>query len=485
MHIQDVELRTGLDRATIRYYEKEALVIPKRQENGYRVYCDTDVQLLLRVKLLRQLGISLSTIKTLQQGSGTFSGVLEEQVHFLENQIHQNLKAINVCQAMRAADVQYGSLDASYYLKMLNSTTGKITQEYREPISKEIHPIRRFAARILDVTLLHALIQFVMVVLLRVRPWNDAKAIFVRYLSYLIWIPLEAVFIHFWGTTPGKWVLGIRFEAANGGKMHYGAAVFRAFSAAFAGCGLYVPFVEIWRFIKSYQTLKRGESLPWDEETEVIYTNWATVKKVSGIILALVCAILLVSAGGDTVLPPNRGEALTVEEFSENFNFYQSVIEIQDNYKLESNGSWGESADESGIITITLDAEHVRAPFRYEYSNNKISSIHYKDLWTNVAFMDTMPNYCVCAMYAVLGSRPGINYKELIEAGEQFTENFHMQFEAGNLLNAYSGNFQFDDILVTWNIKMENIEFIHNGLLYEAEGTTGTYTLEYSIDICH
>lgn len=38
MHIKDIETRTGLSRANIRYYEQEGLVHPVRARNGYRDY---------------------------------------------------------------------------------------------------------------------------------------------------------------------------------------------------------------------------------------------------------------------------------------------------------------------------------------------------------------------------------------------------------------------------------------------------------------
>ena len=47
MLIQDVERKTGLDRATIRFYEKERIITPQREENGYRSYQDQDIQTLL------------------------------------------------------------------------------------------------------------------------------------------------------------------------------------------------------------------------------------------------------------------------------------------------------------------------------------------------------------------------------------------------------------------------------------------------------
>ena len=36
MKIKELEHQTGLDRATIRYYEKEGFLEPSRGENGYR-----------------------------------------------------------------------------------------------------------------------------------------------------------------------------------------------------------------------------------------------------------------------------------------------------------------------------------------------------------------------------------------------------------------------------------------------------------------
>ena len=38
MLIQELEVKSGLPRATIRYYEKEGFLNPGRLENGYRVY---------------------------------------------------------------------------------------------------------------------------------------------------------------------------------------------------------------------------------------------------------------------------------------------------------------------------------------------------------------------------------------------------------------------------------------------------------------
>ena len=57
MNIAEVERRTGLTRANIRFYEKEGLVAPARSANGYRDYTEADVETLRKGRLLRQLRV--------------------------------------------------------------------------------------------------------------------------------------------------------------------------------------------------------------------------------------------------------------------------------------------------------------------------------------------------------------------------------------------------------------------------------------------
>lgn len=56
MTIKDMEARTGMSRANIRYYEQEGLIAPQRDSNGYRNYQESDVQALERILLMRRLG---------------------------------------------------------------------------------------------------------------------------------------------------------------------------------------------------------------------------------------------------------------------------------------------------------------------------------------------------------------------------------------------------------------------------------------------
>ena len=68
MTIKEIEDRTGLPRANIRFYESQGLIAPSRGENGYRDYSQEDCQTLLKIKLLRKLDCSLEDIRSLQAG---------------------------------------------------------------------------------------------------------------------------------------------------------------------------------------------------------------------------------------------------------------------------------------------------------------------------------------------------------------------------------------------------------------------------------
>ena len=68
MHIAQLEEDLGLSRASIRFYEKEGLLFPERLANGYRDYSEEDLALLLRVRLLRELGLPVdSSVYTVDQ----------------------------------------------------------------------------------------------------------------------------------------------------------------------------------------------------------------------------------------------------------------------------------------------------------------------------------------------------------------------------------------------------------------------------------
>lgn len=53
---------SGVSTRTLRYYDQIGLLCPKRVSNGYRIYCEAEVDLLQQILFYRDLGVSLEEI---------------------------------------------------------------------------------------------------------------------------------------------------------------------------------------------------------------------------------------------------------------------------------------------------------------------------------------------------------------------------------------------------------------------------------------
>ena len=105
MKIKDVEKRTGITSYNIRFYEKENLLIPKRNPvNGYREYTEEDILLLNRIKMLRMLDIPVSDIRKILYEKEALTSVLnthllkikeEENITIDYQNIYENFKNTN------------------------------------------------------------------------------------------------------------------------------------------------------------------------------------------------------------------------------------------------------------------------------------------------------------------------------------------------------------------------------------------------------
>ena len=78
MKTHELEKELGISKHTIFYYEKEGIVTPQRDDNGYRSYSQDDLQKLIMVKFLRNLNISIDDVKA----------ILNNELDLEINQIH-------------------------------------------------------------------------------------------------------------------------------------------------------------------------------------------------------------------------------------------------------------------------------------------------------------------------------------------------------------------------------------------------------------
>ena len=117
MTIKDVEERTGLSRSNIRFYEKEKLIEPSRNEsNGYRDYSENDVENIKKIAYLRTLGISIEDIRSIISEKVTLQEMLEKQKEVLKNQITDLNKAKLMCEKILDEEsISYEKLQVEQY----------------------------------------------------------------------------------------------------------------------------------------------------------------------------------------------------------------------------------------------------------------------------------------------------------------------------------------------------------------------------------
>jgi len=461
MLIQDVERRTNLDRATIRFYEKEGIFIPQRSENGYRSYSDADVDLLLKVKLLRQLGISLHRIKCLQQGSDDFSQILQEQIKNLEERIQADTFAMIVCKQMQRDDVDYATLDASYYLNMLSNPRASISDCFNESVKRECHPWRRYFARYLDYRIIHTTLLLLLVVILRIRPFSSYALRLLSFGSHFIAIPILAALLHYFGTTPGKWAMGIQLENINGGRLSGGEALYREGKIIWHGLGFFIPILDVWRNYRSYKDEIEGKQQVWNEDTEIIYCRWTAVRKIAGVVIFIICFLVSLWSGFDTIMPAHRGKVLTMDAFVSNYHDYELMFGNDNTMILAQDGTWVERTNTDVAIIQIGNGSHERKNFQYVLKEDgSIQSISFCDTWEDINYLSVFPDYCFTALYTVTASRPGVNASDLMQLEEQIHSEFGALLEMGGV---QKGRIEVSDVTFTWTTELPDGEYVYDG----------------------
>ena len=92
---------------------------PHRSENGYRDYRQEDVETLQRIKLLRKLGLPLTEIRKMQQGTLTLGDGMGRHLITLERERENLRQAMELCQSLRDTGQSLPALDAGALLERL------------------------------------------------------------------------------------------------------------------------------------------------------------------------------------------------------------------------------------------------------------------------------------------------------------------------------------------------------------------------------
>ena len=167
------------------------------------------------------------------------------------------------------------------------------------------HPWRRLFARTVDICtaglVLFMLLIFAFSTTMPEQAAGFAKAIenpiIASVVLYLIWLPAEALLLSLFGTTPAKWLFGIRVAHPGGNPLSFAAALNRSFLVFVQGVGFGIPFVALFTQLFAYRRLTKTGTTLWDTSTTavVLHKKWGVFRALA-CTAAVFAVLILMSA---------------------------------------------------------------------------------------------------------------------------------------------------------------------------------------------
>lgn len=123
MTIKEVEEQTGLTRSNIRFYEKEKLIEPSRNDkNGYRDYSEKDVENIKKIAYLRTLEISIEDIRNIISDKVSLAEIVKKQTTTIKTQIEGLNQAKTMCERMlESGNISFDELQVEKYVADLET----------------------------------------------------------------------------------------------------------------------------------------------------------------------------------------------------------------------------------------------------------------------------------------------------------------------------------------------------------------------------
>lgn len=470
MNVSQLETALDLPRASIRFYEKEGLLSPERLANGYRDYSEADLETLRRIKLLRALGLPLEDIKALQAGELRLGDALRTQEERLRREAAEREAARSLCRTMELEGAEYATLDAGRYLDQLDrlgETGVTLSPPAADSLPVVRHPWRRFLARLLDHSLCVLMLNALLVLMLRFTFGEGLLNTLVQsYLAWGIQFLLEPHFLSTWGTTPGKWIFGLKVRNAHGGKLTFGEAAARLATLFRYGEGWGLPIYQLYRNYRSFRACDDGEVLPWDEGLSYTIQDESGLRGLAwaGAVALDVAFSLLLAL--QMTMPPVR-HPLTVAEFARNYNDLVRQYDL-DSMTLDETGTWV-------VPEGTISLGNPPPIFHYDTTENGVLtgvSFTYErepDYFWDGA--ETEQNVAFLAMLAAQPEAGLFNWLSLVD-------------QAGDQIGSSYEDYQFTlaGLTVTNEVVYSGYRPV-GGFLLPEKGAEQTYSQHFSISV--
>lgn len=499
MTIKEIELATGLPRASVRFYESEGLISPTRGENSYRSYSPSDLDALLKIKLLRSLDIPLEDIKALQADRQSLNSVLDCAVSRLEQDSTRLSQALDLCRTLRQEQVSYAALNPRPYLQQLATPSSSEEPTY-DRLPNATCPFRRFFARDLDITLWAAAFLLFCQLVLRVNilSGHPALEIFRWFVPLTLMLLTEPLMLHFFCTTPGKFLFGLKITRGDGSPLSLKEAFTRTWSVAIFGVGLYIPVVSFIVMCVAWHRLRRGDTLSWDYGRDVAYWDstrpdehyWDFPKHVGKGALALLLYLCLLVLPGlshrASARPVHQGD-LTVAQFVENFNDFQR-FKLRDgdtlNYILRETGSFSKNVVPGGGFVFEVGSDPI--PFTFHTDEEGILTAITFEQHMEGDQLATIPyGWMSAALWSFLYGREGIEQQELALIHDEIGRGEYRLLPSGEPGSPASLSFRYNlpGATVSFELTCSGYLAASSGILLSQEGADTQYHMSFSLSL--
>lgn len=122
MFINEVCHVVGLTKKSIRFYEENGLLRPKRNnDNDYRIYSDADIEKLKKIKFLRELNVSIRELKMLDNGEITLASVMNDRINHIKEEEEKYLKVKKMCKDIIDSEATYKDINITNYFHSMNT----------------------------------------------------------------------------------------------------------------------------------------------------------------------------------------------------------------------------------------------------------------------------------------------------------------------------------------------------------------------------
>lgn len=119
MLINEVEHIIGLSKKSIRYYESNGLLSPKRNvNNDYRIYDEEDIYKLKKIKFLR--GISIEDLKKLNSKDLSLAECMKDRLYKIRVEEEKYEKIKSMCNDIIDSEIEFETIEIDKYFQKVN-----------------------------------------------------------------------------------------------------------------------------------------------------------------------------------------------------------------------------------------------------------------------------------------------------------------------------------------------------------------------------